>query len=134
MAVAGPTDSNVGQPFWTIMDVRDGVNTGTYYANRISDGSWHIPIFFSKKHADMMLNSIKKYSHNWTVVGLEQHNLRSFILTLNGFSWQTMLYWHAPGAIKEAQDSLIRIPVNTKDLEKEYYLGEVPYIKPLSEY
>ncbi|GAB7023797.1 restriction endonuclease [Salidesulfovibrio brasiliensis] len=139
MAVAGPGESNIGQPFWAIMELRDGINTGTYYALPTPGGGIHIPLFFSKKHAGMMIESLGPTSQRWTAVGLEQHNLRAFILTLNGFSWQTMLYWQPPWGMGDAlpdgaEQGLIRIPIDAEQLEKDYYLGEVPYIKPLSEY
>jgi hypothetical protein len=55
--VALPDETYIGEPFWTIMEVRDGKVTGSYYGQmNQNDKQPHIPLFFSKQHAEVFFN------------------------------------------------------------------------------
>lgn len=75
--VAIPTESTVGQPFWTLYDLDTGAPVSHH-----ENGETYGLLFFSKKHAMNFFNHMR-YSSGWAVRGMSQENLRTFILTVD---------------------------------------------------
>lgn len=71
-----PDESEVGDPFWTIMEIKDGNVTGTYLF--IQKDRPTIPLFFSSKLASIVL---KKYidKNRYCVRGVSQYQLRKLL-------------------------------------------------------
>lgn len=70
----------IGEPFWIIAEsshAEDNLSTGNYYAPRI-EGSAIIPLFISKKHAEMYLSHIAE-RESWAVFGMPQYKLKVLI-------------------------------------------------------
>ncbi|MGR4068617.1 restriction endonuclease [Billgrantia sp. C5P2] len=83
-AVALPDETYIGEPFWAIMESKDGRLTGSYWAKK--DGGFFersiIPLFISKSDASTFISSLAD-GKNYVVRGLPQHSL-SFLLKTAG--------------------------------------------------
>ena len=65
-----PDENVIGDPFWTIMETKEGHNTGNYYS--YENG---IIFAFSKKQAQRLCDSLK-ISFNYKVYGVSQKQLK----------------------------------------------------------
>lgn len=79
---AFPDEHAIGEPFWCLMEVRDGELTGSHFARANPDepGIPMIPLFFSRPQAyDFLMSS--GAAATFVVRGLPQHVLRNAIVT-----------------------------------------------------
>ncbi|AKF43754.1 restriction endonuclease [Pseudomonas fragariae (ex Marin et al. 2024)] len=70
----------VGEPFWVIArrgGYADGLSDGTYYAAKFDEGIT-IPLFVSKRYADLYLNNVSDRDL-WDVFGLPQYKFKVFL-------------------------------------------------------
>jgi hypothetical protein len=92
--IALPDESAVGQPFWTLMELKYGQTTGVWCLipefnneqpkrekKRSSEGVF--PLFYSRPHADSFREATYANSPNVCVRGVEQPALRFLILCAN---------------------------------------------------
>ena len=141
--VALPDETAIGEPFWTLMEIRDDKNTGSY----LSINPHHlerkpfIPLFFSKYHAELFLKQAEQLNNldtsHWAVRGLPRYCLRTFVAQLEFFEIRRELFqmqgsgallMFLPPAAKQS-DHFAMIPITREQLIAEYYGGEVPSIK-----
>lgn len=126
--VALPNDTYVGEPFWTIMELADGRTTGSYYASsHPGTQRMHVPLLFSKPHAERVLRQAALDPHRWAVRGLPKFSLRAFILMLELFEMRghgAMILFLPPGAKDDA--SFVGMPISRQQLIDEYYGANVP--------
>jgi len=81
-SVALPDESYIGEPFWTIMEIRNGELTGNYWSRmeKTIFGKQHVPLFISKKDAEEFLsNAINR--DDYVVRGIPQHSLKFIVGT-----------------------------------------------------
>jgi len=81
-SVALPDESFIGEPFWTIMEIKDGKLTGSYWSqsDKTSSSNLHIPLFISKRDGEEFLKDYIKRD-DYVVRGLPQHSLKFFLGT-----------------------------------------------------
>ena len=132
-AVALPDESAVGQPFWTIVELKDGKNTGSFYRypfNENEDPS--MVLFFSKKHAEIHLEESKKNPENFGVRGLEQHHLRTFLIIAHAYKQEIILFFRRK---QMPRDETIANKMPLKEIEDDYYYnGEIQYMDQQLDY
>lgn len=122
--VALPDETYIGEPFWTIMEIRDGRITGSYYGQQNpNDKQPHIPLFFSKQHAEMFFNVLNN-KDGWVIRGLPQYSLRALLIMVIGCGWETKLYWRLPW--DKNPNGFAVIPMTIEQLKREYFIGELP--------
>lgn len=69
--VSLPDETSLGQPFWTVMALHDGKTTGGYYATEQPGTTRrHIPLLYSKSHAERIMREGRLDPHQWGVRGL----------------------------------------------------------------
>ncbi|HEI6959924.1 TPA: restriction endonuclease [Yersinia enterocolitica] len=131
-AVALPNEDYIGEPFWIIMEVRDGKVTGSHYGTRDpSSGKGLIPLMLSKYHAERVFHEAGLNSEEWAVRGLPRFALRAFLITLEFYekrmnTWAHLLFL-PPGAGSDAP--FISIQALREDLVREYYGESIPLIE-----
>jgi hypothetical protein len=69
-----PTKNDVGDPFWALMEIKEGLNTGNLY-NQVVDGKSSVTLFTNKEGAELyreliFTNYTNKDIWNYEVVGL----------------------------------------------------------------
>lgn len=70
-----PESNVIGQPFWAIMEIdKAGDITGTYHSINDDQTNMGIPLFYSKKHAELYCELMP--SKDFTVRGLNQDQLK----------------------------------------------------------
>lgn len=131
-AVALPDEEYIGEPFWIIMEMRDGKVTGSHYGHKDpSSGRGLIPLAFSKYHAERVFREAGLDPRQWTVRGLPRFALRAFLITLELYEKRmntgALLLFLPPGAKSDAQ--FIGIEVSREDLAREYYGEPIPSIE-----
>jgi len=130
--VALPDEEYIGEPFWIIMEMRDGKVTGSHYGhtNPIS-GKGLIPLMFSKYHAERVFREASLNPKQWAVRGLPRFALRAFLITLELYEKKmntgAQLLFLPPGAKSDAQ--FIGIEVSRADLVREYYGEPIPSVE-----
>jgi len=78
-----PDDNVMGQPFWTVMEVANGEVNGNYTCVPGRNRTKGIPLFFSKRHAELFL---QKLDPNKSVVrGVHQQHLKELITLVDHF-------------------------------------------------
>lgn len=126
-----PDETYVGEPFWTIMELRDGRETGSHFAHRNERGEFHVPLLYSKAHAERLFQGEALDSERWAIRGLPRFALRAFVLTMELYETRTKggakLLFLPPGALPDAP--FIGLPISREDLIREYYGGEIPSIE-----
>lgn len=141
--VALPDETTIGEPFWTIMEVRNGKNTGSYFLIQPHSLARKpfIPLFFSKYHAELFLKQAEQLTNldtsMWAVRGLPHYSLRQFVIRLESFEIRRELFgmessaallMFLPPDAKQA-DHFAMIPITREQLATEYYGEQVPSIK-----
>lgn len=122
--VALPDETYVGEPFWIIMEVRNGKVTGSHYATQFpgSDKSL-IPLTFSKNHAERIFKDAQLDPNKWAIRGLPRHALRAFLILLEFYEKKmnsgAIISFLPPGAPQDAQ--FIGIVASSEELANEYY-------------
>lgn len=129
--VTSPGDDAIGEPFWTIMELRNGKNTGSYFANpHPTDGAPTILLFYSRQHAEAAYAEAKLDTSQWAVRGLPRYALRAFLLQLEFMEMKggrAAIAFKPPGALSSAP--FISLPAPYADLVSEYYGKPIPSIK-----
>ncbi|WP_413712612.1 restriction endonuclease [Rhizobium sp. Rhizsp82] len=121
-----PDEDVVGEPFWTIMELRDGKLSGNHLAlpGDSRNSKERIPLFYSRRLAETYIETSKLDKSQWSVRGLPQHAFRGFLTTLelyeNGGRAEASLIMLPPGARPDAK--LIELPVTAAHLKMDYYL------------
>lgn len=112
----------IGEPFWLIMEISDRNKvTGSYYGTDIPFP--HIPIYFSKRHAESMLEVLNKNGKaKYAVRGLTQYALRAFIIITKFMNIRIMICLKDENTIKATD--FIAFEISNDELEKQYYYGE----------
>lgn len=130
-AVALPDESTVGEPFWTIMEKRNGRVTGSFFAYpHPTTNRPEMLLFYSKVHAERAFKEAQLSANQWCVRGMPQYVFRAFLLQLELFEMRgcgAAVLFVPPGAIQDKP--FITLPASRKDLIAEYYKGELPNIK-----
>lgn len=134
--VALPNETYIGEPFWTIMELRNGKVTGSYFAT-IHPGTQqpHIPLLFCKSHAEKVMREARLEPNRWAVRGLPRFSLRAFILMLELFEMRNqgaMILFLPPGARDDAQ--FVSMVISRQQLIDEYFGAPVPRIQEKSTY
>lgn len=131
-AVALPDETYVGEPFWTIMELRDGRVTGSYFCHVTEDGSRRIPLTFSKPHAQQIFTQAGLNPTEWGVRGMPRHVLRAFILMMELMELMerqkggAMLCMKHPGETPDTP--FLGVPIARDELELEYYGEKIPRV------
>lgn len=126
-----PDERTVGEPFWTLFEVENGVNTGAPYGSRHGDDVVSI-LFFSKKQAEEFLYG-QKLEMNWVVRGLRQAHLRSFIMMVDAFAGRFTI---GSSHVNEDGEKVFGgFEILRNDLIDEFCVGEVtlpeePFVAP----
>lgn len=120
--VAIADESYIGEPFWVIMEVnKENKNTGTYYGS--ANPFEHIPLYFSKRHAESMLSVLnEKGKTKYAVRGLTQYALRAFIITARMMKIRIMICLKDDKTIKPTE--FFAFEISSHELEKQYYYGK----------
>lgn len=130
-AVALPDESTVGEPFWTIMEKRDGRVTGSFFAYpHPTTNRPEMLLFYSKQHAERAFKEAQLSANQWCVRGMPQYVFRAFLLQLELFEMKgcgAAVLFSPPGALKDKP--FITLPASREDLIAEYYKDELPSIK-----
>lgn len=127
-AVALPEEDYRGEPFWVIMEHRNGRVTGSYFCTE-SEEHTLIPLFFSKYHAQLNFDENILDKDRWCVRGLPKHAFRAFLLILELYEKKNMnikpiILFRPPGDISEVGYGGF---ITSRDLLiKEYYGEELP--------
>jgi len=126
--VALPDETAVGEPFWTIMELRGGKVTGSFFAHpHPSTGQPNMLLFYSKKHAEIAFKEAGLDPKKWGVRGMPQYVFRAFLLQLEWFEGKgagAAVLFAPPGALKNKP--FISLPASRKDLIDEYFHGKIP--------
>jgi hypothetical protein len=127
-SVALPGEDYLGEPFWVIMELRNGRVTGSFYGTE-QNGRQFIPLFFSRYHAEILYRQCNLSTEQWCVRGLPRYALRAFILLLGLFQRrgiEPMILFLPPGA---TDDEFAGLVTNAELLKREYYCGEIPTVE-----
>lgn len=108
-----PNEKNMGEPFWTLMEIIDGKVAGSYID---LGGDAGIPLLISKKTAEYLRNKLPD-KENWCVRGITQHQLRGLIKFVEAYGWKLSLCF-VP--IDKGEIQLISLDVDT--IKKHYIL------------
>jgi hypothetical protein len=96
--IALPNESAIGQPFWTLMQFKEGRTTGVWCCipetGNEHSGGWNrvkrgrrslrvLPLFYSRPHAELFHRRTFNNSPDICVRGIEQPTLRFLILESN---------------------------------------------------
>ncbi|MCP1375167.1 restriction endonuclease [Dyella lutea] len=123
-SVALPDETYIGEPFWIIMEVRNGKATGSHFSVEDESGQRVIPLMYSKPHAERFFAYAELDDKRWGVRGLPKHAFRAFLLTLELYEMrgiQAGICMLPPGARLNAD--FVFVPV-TRDVLVREYLGE----------
>lgn len=115
-----PSADYVGEPFWAIMEESHGEVTGTYRCVPASfpDGKRYIPLFISKRHAEMYLADHFQQVPS-AIRGLPQHVVKG-LLPFVKYSKDMFL---AHFMSKEENDGLwVGIPMPPELVERDFVL------------
>jgi hypothetical protein len=127
-----PDENGTGEPFWTIMEVRDGMATGSYYATEHPETHQrHIPLLYCKTHAERIMREGRLDPGTWGVSGLPRSSLRAFIVMLEVFETRGggAMILFLPPAAREGAD-FIAMPISRQQLIDQYYGAPVLPAKP----
>lgn len=122
--VALPDESYVGEPFWIIMELRDGKLTGSHYGTLLPDSNERlIPLTFSRPHAERIFREADLNPQEWTIRGLPRFALRAFLITLELYEKKmnggAIICFLPPGASDDAE--FIGIRASRDELIRDYY-------------
>lgn len=126
--VALPEEGYVGEPFWVIMEHRNGKVTGSYFCTE-ENGQKLIPLFFSKFHAQLNFEANILEKNQWCVRGLPRYAFRAFLSILELCEKQNVkpiILFRPPGDFSEI--GYAGFITNRDLLVKEYYCEELPRI------
>ncbi|AMV44332.1 hypothetical protein ATN79_20530 [Paraburkholderia caribensis] len=130
--VALPDESYTGEPFWIIMQIRDGEVTGSHYATRqFGTEKALVPLTFSRHHAEQLFRQARLDGSRWAVRGLPRFAFRAFLVTLELYEKRmnggAVICFRKPDAGPD--EPFIGIPVSQAALVREYYGKAIPSIE-----
>lgn len=128
MAVVSlPDETSVGQPFWTVMELRDGKTTGGFYATEQPGTTRrHIPLLYSRGHAERIVREGRLDPLQWGVRGLPRSALPAFVQTLDALEKQdggAVVLFLPPAARGDAD--FIAMPITKAQLADQYGVAAV---------
>ncbi len=130
-SVALPDASAIGEPFWTIMEIRGDQETGSFFAHpHPTTGKENVLLFYSRAHAEAAFAEAGLSRARWGVRGMPRYVLRSFLIQLELFELRgaaAAILFKPPGAEPDAP--FITLPAERAALIAEYYGDEIPSIK-----
>jgi hypothetical protein len=136
--IALPTESAVGQPFWTLMELKDGHTTGVWCTipeagfeasrgqRRIKRGRRSrpmLPLFYSRRHAELFHQLTFNNSRDICVRGIEQSALRFLILFANDENYPFGIV--QPFVDDDGNQKFLCGEWTAKDLEQEYCMYDL---------
>lgn len=130
--VALPTEDYVGEPFWIIMELRDGKETGSHFATT-DDASVNkvIPLALSKAHAERIFHEAGLSPDKWAVRGLPRYAFRAFLIQLELYeklmNAGAAICFLPPGS--QPDDKFIAFRATREDLIRDYYGEDIPSIE-----
>jgi hypothetical protein len=130
-AAALADETGTGEPFWTIMELRGGAATGSYYASEHPETRQrNIPLLYCRSHAERIMREGRLDPRQWGVRGLPRASLRAFIVMLEVFETRGggAMILFLPPAAREGAD-FIAMPVSRQQLIDQYYGGPVHPVK-----
>lgn len=125
-----PNEKTIGEPFWTIFELENGNINGTPYGQQHGEDIISI-LFFSKKQAEEFLIG-QNLQAEWTVRGLNQAHLRSFILMVDAFAGRFTI---ASTTTENGERVFGGFEILRSDLIEEFCVGETslpkePFVMP----
>lgn len=111
-----PDEACVGEPFWTLMEVRNGRLTGSYYAMEHGDGVPRVPLFIARSHARFFLKNGTGVN-SYVIRGLPQRVLRGLIIIAKSKRAEVGLIYGIPQDLKEGWPARVLTP---DELEEEF--------------
>jgi hypothetical protein len=131
-AAALPDELSVGEPFWTIMAMERGENSGSYFAaSQGADGPC-VPLLLSKAQAQEMLAAARLDPELWAVRGLARPMLRVFILFQEMSQRRdgplAAICIREPGSVQVAR--FLSFPVTPDELARDYYGEPLEALRP----
>jgi hypothetical protein len=79
-----PDKNQIGEPFWTIMELKNGAITGNYHMLKNNNRNI-VSLFFSKQSAEIFTKELQLKKSDWHVTGLSQNQLKSFLIMFEDF-------------------------------------------------
>lgn len=110
-----PNEEVIGDPFWTVMEVQDGHNTGNYYP--FAQNS--IVLFFSKKQAE---DFCKLIPDNFKVFGVSQQLLMIICRMRQSFKFKVIII--SPFLQIKYSNRIGGVNINNKELMDCYIRGD----------
>ncbi|WP_285015751.1 restriction endonuclease [Lactococcus garvieae] len=113
-----PDERVEGNPFWTLMEYKNGKLTGNYFSQE-SSGNLSVTLFYSKIISEKFLSKLPD-SNSWVVRGITQRHLK--ILTKLITSQEVDIYlYYLPFWIEDVNEkNPIFIQIPPHDLKKYY--------------
>ncbi len=123
--VTCPDKESVGEPFWSIYEIdEDGRANGNLYGQHINGWRGAL-LFFSKKVCEEFLAvESKSVKAKCSVFGLNQINLRGFIMIADVFEADYYLALDVQPSSSVGQLSIGLVPISRKQLIEYYVLGD----------
>lgn len=137
--VALPDENCIGEPFWTIMEMKNGKNTGVWFALSLDSNrnKVYIPLFFSKYHAELFFKQKGLDKNTYGVRGLPRYVLRGLIQQIEfckirhelfeDLSSSDAVLMFPPPDI-ERTDYLFPVKITREQLMWQYYGKNIPSI------
>lgn len=114
-----PDEKVDGNPFWTLMEQKNGNLTGNYFSQE-SDGKFSVSFFYSKTIAERFLSKLSD-SRAWVVRGLTQRHLKILTRMIKSQEVDAYLYY-LPIWIEDFNEkNPIFIKLSPDDIEKYYF-------------
>lgn len=116
-----PDENDIGEPFWTLMELDDDGNiSGSYYSPQKDDqGNSVILLMFSKKQANELIEFRKIPKNKYTVRGLRQYHLKGMLLFIE--KQNVTLALMPPYVSKNTPDGAVFLK-NTQEIRNEFLL------------
>lgn len=70
-----PDETVPGEPFWALMEIKDGKNTGNFHSIGQRYEKTMVMLFLQKKMAEWAVTRLKEYSANFEVRGISRNHL-----------------------------------------------------------
>lgn len=133
-SVALPDETTVGEPFWTIMELREGRVSGSHYGfNNPNSNRHELVLFYSKEHAQRFFNELGLDTKKWCIRGMPQYVFRAFLITLQFLEKKgcgVSVLFSPPGMPKN--EPFICLNTSSDELANEYYMGKMPTLEKVS--
>lgn len=116
-----PDEDAIGDPFWTVMEVVDGHVTGNYLSldKQLKTTVPTVPLFYSSKIAEKVLNSCIIDRDKYCVRGITQYQLR-VLLSISELAGTKFALFYLP-VINDKSMQTHCIILDAIDVKKNYY-------------